>query len=110
MQPVFVYVYGGCGTFLAPAVYDWNHPVSGNAHRFILFLAQQLDASDEERALSELHKFGFASPEILEGRPIHVEALNLPTMQAFHKHYEGALQEGVSLVWYPQVVTDSEAN
>ena len=96
-----VYVYGGAGVFVAPSDYEWNSPESGHYHRFILFMRQSIDAPLQDAARAELQRFGFTELEMYEGKPLFVEALNDPKMQAFQKHYEGALEEGVSLVWYP---------
>ena len=82
-------------------MFEWNSPEVGSTHRFILFIAHGDDEAQEETAIQELEKFGFTELQIGQGKPIAVEALNEPQMQAFQKHYEGALAEGSSIVWYP---------
>jgi len=49
----------------------------------------------------QLARFGFVELDVGRGRPIQVESLNDPSMHAFRRHYEGALDEGCSVVWYP---------
>ena len=51
--------------------------------------------------MRELASFGFTELQVGQGKPIAVEVLKEPQMQAFQKHYEGALAEGSSIVWYP---------
>lgn len=96
-----VVVYGGTGKYSGVGNFQWNSPKVGGVHRFILFIAQEGKESQQEAAVQELNKFGFTELELGEGRPIAVEVLNEPQMQAFQKHYEGALSEGSSVVWYP---------
>lgn len=96
-----VYLYGGSGTYAGTGAFDWNSPSVGNKHNFILFVAQDSDEPQHEAALSELVRFGFEEIHLRPGKAIAVEALNEPRMQAFQKHYEGALAEGCSIVWYP---------
>jgi hypothetical protein len=97
-----VYIYGGTGTYHGVTDFEWASPEIGNRHDFMLFIAQDLDTPQEIAACLELEKFGFGELELMEGRPIIAETLNDPAMQAFQKHYEGAFNEGSSLVWYPQ--------
>jgi hypothetical protein len=97
----FVYVYGGSGTFTGGGEFEWHSPTLGSRHRFILFVAQDDDSPQQDAALAELIRFGFSEVELVQGKPIAVEALNEPAMEAFRKHYEGAFSEGSSLVWYP---------
>jgi hypothetical protein len=99
---IIIFIYGGSGTFLGKTVYEWDHPKEGNVHKFILFLAQSDHTSRQDIAAKELHNFGFVNCKVNEGLPISVDALNTPHMHIFHKHYEGAFSEGVSIVWYPQ--------
>jgi hypothetical protein len=96
-----VYLYGGSGKFAGSSAYDWNCPSIGSTHKLILFLAQDSDTPQQEIAERELSDFGFCEIQIGIGKPIDVEALNEPQMQAFQRHYEGAIAEGCSLVWYP---------
>jgi hypothetical protein len=96
-----VYVYSGSGTFTGASAFAWNSPKVGMSHRFILFLTQEQDVDHPEAALRELSDFGFANLQLSPGKPLAIESLNLVEMRKFHSHYEGALAEGSSLVWYP---------
>jgi hypothetical protein len=96
-----IYLYGVEATYAGACDFEWQAPALGARHKAILFLAQESDSSQEDRAASELARFGFVELQIGVGRPIEVESLNDPRMHAFRQHYEGALAEGCSLVWYP---------
>jgi len=96
-----VYLYGCVGNFAGTGEFQWESPSIGSTHKFILFLAQEADSSQEENAARESARFGFSEVQVGVGKPIHVESLNEPQMHAFQKHYEGALVEGCSIVWYP---------
>ncbi len=96
-----IYLYGGTGKYSGAGAFEWNSPEVGGSHRFILFLAQNGTEAQQEAAVDELEKFGFIELQISRGKPIAVEVLNDPQMQAFQKHYEGALTNGSSIVWYP---------
>jgi len=95
-----VYIYAGAGRF-AGGDFEWSSPAPGATHKFMLFLAQNRDEPLQQEALSEIARHGFRDVELAGGRRLLVEALNDPQMRAFHKHYEAALAEGASLVWYP---------
>ena len=96
-----VILYPGSARFTGEASFDWAGPTVGNTHRFILFLAQSDSASDHDPAKREAESFGLSEIDLGEGRKIDVESLNDPNMAAFRRHYDGALTEGSSLVWYP---------
>ena len=96
-----VYLYGGTGKYSGTGEYEWSSPEIGSTHKFILFVAHRSNEAQPGVAMLELEKFGFAELQVGQGKPIAVEALNEPKMQAFQKHYEGALAEGSSIVWYP---------
>jgi hypothetical protein len=96
-----IYIYGAEATYVGGCDFEWEAPALGGKHKVILFLAQEDDVSREDKATSELARFGFIELRVGAGRPIEVESLNDPRMHAFKKHYEGALSEGCSLVWYP---------
>ena len=96
-----VYLYGGMAKFAGTGHFEWNCPVIGSTHKFILFISQNINELQESKALDELTKFGFSEVNLGIGKPISVDALNEPRMQAFQKHYDGALAEGCSIVWYP---------
>jgi hypothetical protein len=96
-----VILYLGSARFAGTASFDWASPSVGKTHRFILFLAQNNSVPDHDAAKREVELFGFSEIDLGEGRNIDVESLNDPNMAAFRRHYEGALTEGSSLVWYP---------
>ena len=96
-----IYLYGGEATYAGRCDFEWQAPRLGDRHKLILFLAQDEDESREDMATSELARFGFVEIDIGVGRPIQAESLNDSSMQAFRRHYEGALEEGCSVVWYP---------
>ena len=96
-----VYLYGGSGKYSGSAAFEWHSPAIGSTHKFILFIAHEDNQAQQDVALRELQKFGFTQLQIGQGKPIAVEVLNEPQMQAFQKHYEGALADGSSIVWYP---------
>lgn len=96
-----IYVYGCEATYAGHGDFEWESPAVGARHKLILFLAQEQEHSSADMAQAEIARFGFVDIDIGAGQPIHIESLNLPRMQAFHRHYEGALSEGNSLVWYP---------
>ncbi|SEK73675.1 hypothetical protein SAMN05518845_102564 [Variovorax sp. YR750] len=96
-----IYLYGVEATYAGGCDFEWQAPTVGGRHKVILFLAQDDETSREDRATSELARFGFVELHVGAGRPIEVESLNDPRMHVFKKHYEGALVEGCSLVWYP---------
>ena len=97
-----VFLYGGKGRYIGagPRVI-WDSPPVGSVHAFILFLAQADREADRAIALAQAARFGFSNLEIGPGQPLDVEALNVPHMRGFQRHYEDALAEGFSLVWYP---------
>lgn len=101
VEPKFaVIVYGGAARFSGRTHFTWACPAVGDTHKFILFLAQKEQISIPSLAITELESYGFVEIDLQEGRPIAVESLNNPKMAHFRKHYEGAIAEGSSIVWY----------
>lgn len=96
-----VILYLGSARFSGATSIDWDSPAIGGTHRFILFLAQNDNCANQDLARREVAALGFSEIELGDGRPIDVESLNDPSMAAFRRHYEGALADGSSLVWYP---------
>ena len=99
-----VFVYLAEATYRGPSEFDWPNPQIGARHKLLLFLAQASNAPSEAEASRELSRFGFAQTRIEPGKQISVESLNAGTMRGLHKHYEEALAEGSSVVWYPEVL------
>ncbi|KQX91989.1 hypothetical protein ASD34_25165 [Variovorax sp. Root473] len=98
---ITVCAYGAEATYSGACDFAWDAPPVGGRHKLMLFLAQGDDFSREAEAAAELAKFGFVDLHLMAGRPLMVESLNDPRMHAFSKHYEGALENGCSIVWYP---------
>jgi hypothetical protein len=96
-----IYLYGVEATYGGGCDFEWQAPSLGGRHKLILFLAQSDETSREDKAAAELARLGFMDLHIGVGRPLEVESLNDPRMHAFKEHYEGALADGYSLVWYP---------
>ncbi|QIL79405.1 hypothetical protein G7047_05405 [Diaphorobacter sp. HDW4A] len=96
-----IFLYGAEATYAGHCDFEWHAPALGDRHKVILFLAQDEETSQEDKATSELTRFGFVDLQIKAGRPIQVESLNDLRMNSFRTHYAGALAEGCSLVWYP---------
>lgn len=96
-----VYLYGGVAKFDGSGAFEWQSPSLGSTLKLILFLSQEVDEPQQEIAVRKLSSFGFCEIQIGTGRPINVEALNDPQMCAFQRHYEGAVHDGCSVVWYP---------
>jgi hypothetical protein len=98
---MIVVIYGGQGKFGGKPQFEWESPNAGSTHNFMLFAAQNDGDSNTAFAHAELARMGFVDVELRDGKPIDVEVLNEPSMATFRRHYEGALDEGFSLVWYP---------
>lgn len=96
-----VYIYPARGTFRG-GEFQWNSPLPGAKHEFMLFMAQEEDAPKQKEALALIARFGFADVHfIAEGREINVQMLDVPENAKFRRHYEDALRDGSSLAWYP---------
>jgi hypothetical protein len=95
-------LYPGEATYTGTCDFKWSSPEVGARHKLILFLSQAEGEPQQALAFQEISRFGFGQVVLKPGKPISVEALNEPKMQAFQKHYEGALDAGSSIVWYPE--------
>jgi hypothetical protein len=87
------------GQYAGPGVLTFSAPEIGAHHKFLLVLRQVDGTVSYSAATTEAVRFGFTTVTVLNGRPLDVEALN--SMVGFTKHYEEALSEGSSLLWYP---------
>jgi hypothetical protein len=67
----------------------------------MLFIAQNGSELNFDAALEEGLKYGFSDVENLSGNPLKVEVLNTETFRGFSSFYEEALEQGSSLVYYP---------
>jgi hypothetical protein len=89
------------GVFDGPGELDLRAPEVGARHKFLLFLRQETNNASSAEAVREAQRFGFGSINVLNGKALEVESLN--SAQGFAKHYEEALAEGSSLIWYPKL-------
>jgi hypothetical protein len=97
---VNVVLYLCDGVFDGPGELQFRAPEVGGRHKFLLFLRQENPSASSAEAIREAQRFGFGSINVLNGKPLEVESLS--SAQGFAKHYEEALAEGSSLVWYPR--------
>jgi hypothetical protein len=67
----------------------------------LLFISQDNEELDFENAVNEGRKYGFTDTENWVGNPLQVEVLNTEGYRRFSGFYEEALNEGSSLVYYP---------
>ena len=67
----------------------------------MMFIAQKIDELDFDRALIEVKKYGFDQVINLTGNTLKVEVLNTDAYKGFTGFYTEALEEGSSLVYYP---------
>ncbi|WP_127347350.1 hypothetical protein [Pseudidiomarina mangrovi] len=96
-----IVLYGFEGEFVGGNEYDYNHPELHHVHKCILFLAQDSEHPDFEFVTTECSKFGFANLKNLTGKPLKVDVLNTDSFRGFAGFYEEALNEGSSIVYYP---------
>jgi hypothetical protein len=97
----FVYIYPGSGRFRG-GDFQWNSPLPGAKHDFMLFLHQDDDEPQQKQALDAVTRYGFVDVKfIAQGREINVEMLNAPELANFRANYEDAIAKGASLAWYP---------
>lgn len=95
-----VYIYPARGRFRG-GEYQWNSPMPGAKHEFMLFLRQSEDEAKQKEALAEIERYGFVDVQfIAQGRLLNVEMLDLPELSNFRSNYEDALRDGASLAWY----------
>ena len=95
-----VYIYPARGRFRG-GEFQWNSPMPGARHEFMLFLRQSDDAAQQKEALAEIGRYGFVDVQfIAQGRPLKVEMLQTPELANFRRNYEDALRDGASIAWY----------
>jgi len=70
-------------------------PEVGSVHRCIVLVRE----SERERLTEFLKQLGWESLSSAS-RPFDPETLNEPSMEPFRQHYDAALRDGHSLVWY----------
>jgi hypothetical protein len=93
--------YAGEGTFSTSGSFEWDSPEVGSRHKFFLFIAQEAATPRQLIALQEAGRYGFVDIELEEGELVVAEAMKAPQLQVFAQYYEGALNEGSSLVCLP---------
>jgi len=96
-----VVIYGFQGTFVGENEYEYVYPKLNDTHKCMLFLSQGSEDSNIEVASKECAKFGFNIISINHGGPLKVEVLNTERYRGFTGYYEEALENGSSLVYYP---------
>lgn len=96
-----VYIYGFQGKFLGNSEYDYREPEVGDIHKCMIFIAQDKDELNFDAAKDEISKYGFQEIENLRGNNLKVEVLNTDNYRGFSSFYTEALEEGSSLVYYP---------
>lgn len=103
-----VMIYGFTGRYSGASEYQWNHPEPGAVHSCILFLRQESDSNDVQAATSECRRYGFTEIENMQYGKLDVDVLNADLYRGFARFYESALEEGSTLVYYPNKGTDAE--
>ena len=96
-----VIIYGFSGKYNGKPEYEYHYPEINNVHKCMLFIAQEKEEPEFENAINESLKYGFIDLTELTGNPLKVEVLNSEKFKHFSGYYEEALEEGSSLVYYP---------
>ncbi len=96
-----VMIYGFTGKYSGNAEYTWNHPEAGATHKCMLFLRQNSDSNEYKAAVTECRRYGFTDIENMRYGKLQVEVLNTDLYRGFAGLYEEALQEGSTLLFYP---------
>ena len=79
-----------------------TYPALNGVHGCILFVLQPDDKEDASRAAEIFAQYGWTNVTIASAGRLQPESLNQPSMRVFQQHYEECLNQGDSLVWYPQ--------
>ena len=96
-----VVIYSFRGRFAGKAEYEYTYPKVGDTHNCLCFISQDNEELEFENAVNESLKYGFTDTENWAGNPLKVEVLNTEGYRRFSGFYEEALNEGSSLVYYP---------
>lgn len=96
-----VVVYGFEGLFTGNPEYEYETPELGARHKCMLFVAQDSEEGQYERALSECAKYGFSEVAFSGCGALQVEVLSTDQYRGFAGFYEEALEMGNALVYYP---------
>ena len=100
---MLIFLYGFKGKFTGNSEYDYTFPSVNEVHDCMLFLSQKNDEPAYEIATKENRKFGFTEVEYKYANKLNIEILNTDKYKGFTRFYEEALQEGSSLVYYPNI-------
>jgi len=96
-----VVIYGFTGKYSGNSEYTWNHPEVGATHKCMLFFRQASDSDQSQAAAAECRRYGFTDIANMRYGKLQVEVLNTDLYRGFAGFYEGALQEGSTLLFYP---------
>ena len=96
-----IVIYGFTGKYAGNAEYEWNHPEVGATHKCMLFLRQDSESNEYQTAVAECGRYGFTEIENMRYGTLQIEALNTDLYRGFAGFYEGALQDGSTLLFYP---------
>ena len=96
-----IFVYGFEGFFNGKSEFEYTYPEIGATHNCMLFISQPIDELSFEHASIEIARYGFENINNLRGGSMNIETLNTDTYRGFSAYYEEALQEGSSIVYYP---------
>ena len=96
-----VVIYGFTGKYSGNAEYTWSHPEVGATHKCMLFLRQGSYSNEYQAAVAECRRYGFTDIENMRYGKLQVEVLNTDLYRGFAGFYEEALQEGSTLLFYP---------
>jgi hypothetical protein len=75
----------------------------------MLFLRQNLDSNEYQAAVAECQRYGFTDIEDMRYGKLQVEVLNTDLYRGFAGFYEEALEEGSTLLFYPNKVAGGAA-
>ena len=102
-MPPIVMLYQCEATFTGETSVTYAaYPALDSIHRCILFVRQMDNQADMKRAAETLAEWGWSDVVVKSTGAIQAESLNQPSMQIFRQHYEECLEQGDSLVWYPE--------
>ena len=96
-----VVIYRLEARFTGNPSYEFTQPEIGATHKCLLFMAQQTEEGQYEAALNECLKFGFSDIIFGGHGTLQPGVLDTEEFKGFSGHYEEALNEGSSLIFYP---------
>ena len=81
--------------------YAYGAPEPGEPHRCLLFLAQDVERPDYDRAKTECEKYGFEEVVFSGHEKLQSEFLNSDAFRGLAGFYEEAMEKGSSIAFYP---------